>query len=468
MKRLVVCILILVVSAFAISADETAGNEWLQWASHEEAGFDHEALEAARLAADEVRSASVMAVYRGNVLVAWGDVDRKLELHSVRKSLYSALWGIADAKGLADLDTTLADLGIDDLQGLTPKEKSARIVDLLRARSGVYHPAAYAAADDEAERPDRGSYSPGEHFYYNNWDFNVAGVLLEHVTGKSLGVLFDEWIGKPIGMQDYEPSDVFEVLEPGQSRWPALTIRMSTRDLARFGQLWIDRGAWNGRQVIPADWVERASAPASEYGEGRGYGMMWWTYAPGSISKDDYPVLSGCEIIMARGTGGQAIFVIPELELMVVHRGDTDHGRGVRGSAIWSIVERIAAAQRDAPVESADLTILKAVPFQSQLPGLEWPEPVELSVEQIQGLTGEYQFPPGFKGRVFLHDGRLYGFLEGQGDAELFAVSADEFFIRVDPTAKIRFDRDDTGQATKLIIILGGRELAGSRIASEE
>jgi CubicO group peptidase (beta-lactamase class C family) len=83
-------------------------------------------------------------------------------------------------------------------------------------------------------------------------------MLLERATGKKLGMLFDEWIARPTGMEDFLPADVTETLEPGTSRWPALTVRMSTRDLARFGQLWLDRGKWKDQQIIPSSWIDRA------------------------------------------------------------------------------------------------------------------------------------------------------------------------------------------------------------------
>ena len=154
----------------------------------------------------------------------------------MRKSLYSAMWGIADSRKLIDLNATLATLGVDDDPPLTNDEKAARLIDLLQARSGVYHASAYAPADQEAGLPARGSHAPGTFWAYNNWDFNVAGTMLERVGGKPLGVLFDEWIARPTAMEDFSPDDVFAMREPGSSRWPALTFRMSARDLARFGQ----------------------------------------------------------------------------------------------------------------------------------------------------------------------------------------------------------------------------------------
>src|SRR4029079_9227231 len=101
---------------------------------------------------------------------------------------------------------TLGDLGIDDRPPrLTEIEKQATILDLLRARSGVYHDAARETAAMRAARPPRGSHSPGTFNYYNNWDFNVLGAIFERVTGRKIFDEFHERIAKPIGMRGYSP-----------------------------------------------------------------------------------------------------------------------------------------------------------------------------------------------------------------------------------------------------------------------
>ena len=436
---------------------------WGQWPSAEAAGFDAARLEQIRATADKNQSGAVMAVYQGHVLAAWGDVNRKLELHSVRKSLYAAMWGIAEAKGLIDLNATLESLGVDDVPALQPGEKKARLIDLLHARSGVYHPAAYASGEQEASLPVRGSKQPGSFWVYNNWDFNVAGALLEKIGGKPIGVLFEEWIARPIGMEDYRPDDVFMVREPGQSQWPALTFRMSTRDLARFGQLWLNQGRWNGRQVVPAAWIARASTPASETGNpGEGYATMWWSYTPETGGK--YPNVGRMQTLVARGTGGQAVFVIPDAHLVVVHRGDTDHHRGVPGSDIWSMVDGIVGARTKAAGTAVTMSAVHAQPFASQLPPLEWPSAVALEPRVAERLSGQYEFKPGVVGTIFVQDGGIFAFMPGQGEAELFPISSTEFFLRVDPTAKVRIQNDDTGRPTTVVFTIRGREFVGKRV----
>lgn len=277
---------------------------WRQYTVPEDAGFSGKALDEARRYADEGGSGAVMAIFRGRVLAAWGDVSRELGLHSVRKSLVSALYGIAAGEGKIDLDTTLAELGIDDEpQRLTEREKEARIRDLLAARSGVYLPAAYAPSGQDAERPARGSHAPDTFWFYNNWDFNVAGVVYERLSGQSLYEAFDAKLARPLGMEDWSPADGVLIFEPGLSRHPAHTFRMSARDLARFGQLYLQRGRWDGKQVVPEAWVAESTKPISPTGPGRGYGYLWWTYGAGSFGQR-YGQLDKYAAFAATGSGG--------------------------------------------------------------------------------------------------------------------------------------------------------------------
>jgi CubicO group peptidase (beta-lactamase class C family) len=118
-------------------------------------------LQAARDYAAKIGSSAVMVVQDGRVIAGWGDIQKKMEIHSMRKSFMSALYGIAVSKKQIDLDKTLGELGIDDKPpSLTATEKKATIRDLLKARSGVYHVAAYekeSKTHDAAHRTGQGS-----------------------------------------------------------------------------------------------------------------------------------------------------------------------------------------------------------------------------------------------------------------------------------------------------------------------
>jgi CubicO group peptidase (beta-lactamase class C family) len=112
----------------------------------------------------------------------------------VRKSIYGILYGIAQGQGLIDTTSTLQSLSFDDdKQPLNQTEKSARIADLLKARSGIYLKAGGETALMKESKPQRGAFLPNEHFYYNNWDFNALPQILKQQTGRPVEDLIDQW-----------------------------------------------------------------------------------------------------------------------------------------------------------------------------------------------------------------------------------------------------------------------------------
>ena len=168
-------------------------------------------------------------------------------------------------------------------------------------------------------RPALGSQAPGTFWYYNNWDFNTLGTIYEQATGSGVYEALDRLIARPIGMQDYRPQD--GVYFPGAaSDHRAYPLRMSARDLARFALLYLNKGAWAGKQIVPADWVRESTRPYSvQPSSGFGYGYLWWT-APVPPGPDGIPEGT----FFAWGAGGQHAFVIPAYDLVVVNRVDRD------------------------------------------------------------------------------------------------------------------------------------------------
>jgi CubicO group peptidase (beta-lactamase class C family) len=305
--------------------------EWSVVESPEGAGWSSEKLAAAKAYADSIHTSAVMIVQGGRVVYEWGDFDKKITSYSVRKSLISALYGIYTANGAIDVNETLEQLGIDDSpDSLTKDEKRARIVDILRARSGVYHPVDFESPAQKQFRPARGSHAPGTFWFYNNWDFNVLGTIFEKKTSKKIGQAFFERIAEPIGMQDFRPDDVFYLGGP-DSVHPAFLFEISARDLARFGLLYLRKGYWMERPIIPGEWVDK-STHANEmirFGgvETGGYEYLWWVeYGGRHLPEATLPGMYS-----ARGAGGHYLLVIPSLDLVIVHRVDNDAtGRDVK------------------------------------------------------------------------------------------------------------------------------------------
>jgi len=297
-------------------------NSWNHVPSPEAAGWSKEKLSAAREYASSIHSSAVMIIERGEVVDEWGDTGQKISSYSVRKSLISALYGIYSAEGVINVNETMEQAGIDDSPDpLTKGERQARIVDLLRARSGIYHPVDFETDYMKKTRPERDSHPPGTFWFYNNWDFNALGTIFEKTTGLKIGDAFYERIAKPIGMQDFQPSDVYYMGGP-VSVHRAYHFEITARDMARFGLLYLRHGRWGNKQIVPEAWVEKSSHASEMIKfhdiEMGGYEYLWWVeYGGAHLPGGTLPGMYS-----ARGAGGHYLLIVPSLDLVIVHRVD--------------------------------------------------------------------------------------------------------------------------------------------------
>src|SRR5215831_15550589 len=141
---------------------------WTKVRTPEALGWSSEALTLARHYSESIGSAAVMIIVHGEILEEWGETTKKLNIHSIMKNFMNALYGIAVRDGTINIQSTLAELNIDDTEpSLTPTEQQARIADLLQARSGVYHASSADTPAMKAEKPPRGSHLPGTFWYYH-------------------------------------------------------------------------------------------------------------------------------------------------------------------------------------------------------------------------------------------------------------------------------------------------------------
>jgi CubicO group peptidase (beta-lactamase class C family) len=282
-------------------------------------GWSAEKLRSADDAARSLGSDAVLVVHRGVVVHEFGDTTRPMNLYSVRKSVLSMLIGIHVARGELRLDATLAELGIDDKQGLSTVEKTATVRQLLLARSGVYHPAAYETARMAAARPARGSHAPGTFWYYNNWDFNALGSIFHQRTGRTVFEALDAELARPLQFEHFQSALHTRFHHDSASEHPAYIINLSARDLARLGLLMARAGRWGERQIVPAHWVAESTAPHSLVAPGwSAYGYMWW------VPQRAWPfwTRSPGDLFLAEGNYAQVMFVDRARDLVVVHRVD--------------------------------------------------------------------------------------------------------------------------------------------------
>jgi CubicO group peptidase (beta-lactamase class C family) len=313
---------------------------WQRIARPESAGWSSAALEELWQTLSTLSTTGMMAVVGGRVLFEYGDLEKVSYLASVRKSLLSMLIGIYAERKKIDLNKTLADLQIDDIQGLTAEEKKATIRDLLTARSGIYHPASNAG-DDLASAPARGSQKPGTYYLYSNWDFNALGTAFETSTGINIYDAFEHEIARPIGMRDWDRARHRKTGDLTKSRHPAYHFHLSTRDMARVGYLMLREGNWNGKQIMPRGWVKestRAFTPRLQMNPERhrqgafGYGYLWWVFDDPSLPSMFDGAYAGL------GAVGQHIVVMPKLDLVVVHKTEPGEGRSVSHQQFLQVI----------------------------------------------------------------------------------------------------------------------------------
>lgn len=329
----------------AMDAAANPGVEWQHLKAPQAAGWSADGLRTAAECATQYGTDALMIVQGGKIVFSLGDLHHKYLCHSIRKSILAAVMGKDVRNGTIDLEVTMADLDIDDGEALSDIEKQATVYDLLTARSGIYHPAGYETPWMRLIKEKRHAHAPGTFWCYNNWDFNALGTIYTKLTGKTVHEAFEERLARPLGMQDFSMSgdkpdgwiDHFT-----ESRHPAYPFRLSTRDLARFGQLYLRGGIWSGQAVLPDGWVQECVLPYSHAGARGAYGYMWWlerdgVFFPGVVMpKGSYA---------AFGAGGHFCIVIPSLDMVLVHRVDTDiPEREVSRHAFGRLLKRILDA----------------------------------------------------------------------------------------------------------------------------
>lgn len=258
---------------------------------------------------------SMMVVRNGEIIFTYGNLPDVSYLASARKSVLSMLFGKYVGEGKIDLDMSIAEIGIDEDDGLLPLEKTAKVRDLLTSSSGVYHAAGSPGGNDNT--PARGKTQPGSTFLYNNWDFNVLGAIFEKRTGKTVFQALQDDLAGPLGFEDFEPGRQRMVGYENQSRYLAYHLFLSARDMARLGQLMLQGGKWKGKTIVPADWISESTkirfAPEqTKSKEGLGYGYLWW------IPTSSDPAFKGSYLM--NGNFGQFVLCLPAIDTVIVHR----------------------------------------------------------------------------------------------------------------------------------------------------
>jgi ankyrin repeat protein len=318
--------MILLPSLRSFAQQRHPGEHWKKASRPESLGWSSKKLQLAKEHFEKIRSAAVVIVVDGLILDEWGDTSRQFRAHSIRKSLLNAIFGIHVHEGHIDLEATLEELGIDDNEPLTASEKQATIRHLLKGRSGIYLPALYLGGS--FDNPPRGSHPPGTFFHYNNWDFNVLGTIFEQETGTKLFEEFKRRIADPLQMEDFSVKGCTYFRgshsDNVNTRYPAYPFRISARDLARFGLLYLRNGKWRGKQIVPAKWIRESWTPYSiYYGTKTLYGYTnWRMYLKGKLLPGGVRLKNN--VYWTSGINVHRLYVVPWENLIVVHRVNSD------------------------------------------------------------------------------------------------------------------------------------------------
>jgi CubicO group peptidase (beta-lactamase class C family) len=267
----------------------------------------------------------------GYQIASWGDIKRVDMTFSVTKSYLSTVAGLAVDQNLIStkekVSTTVWDTTFDGShnQQITWEHLLNQSSDwsgtLWGGHDWADRPPKEGSIDDWKNRD---FYTPGTRFEYNDVRVNLLAYSLLQVWRKPLPQVLKEHIMDPIGASttwrwfgydnswtDLDGHHVQSVSGGGHSGGG---IFINALDHARFGLLFLNKGAWNGKQLISQDWIEKATASSPAQVN---YGYMWWLNKKGtSRFWEGVPE----NVFYAAGFGGNFIVIVPDEELVIVTR----------------------------------------------------------------------------------------------------------------------------------------------------
>jgi CubicO group peptidase (beta-lactamase class C family) len=313
-------------------------------ASAESVGIDGTRLcgIAARLKAQGADVHAVVIVRHGKLVFEqyyagydepWGspygqhnfDATTKHDMRSASKSVVSLLVGIAiDRKLIAGVDEPVVKFFPEYAALKTAGWIGVTLRHLLTMSSGIQWDENRGWTDPANDEPHLGkdadpvgyvlgkpiAAAPDEIWNYNGGGTDLLGNVLERASGKPLNDFAREVLFEPLGITDAR----WENYQNGRAA-AAAGLRLRPRDAAKIGQLVLDHGAWNGRQIVPAAWIAESVAPRFQaigyFGGLFFYGYQWWLGRTLSRGEE-------IKWIAAMGLGGQRIFIVPDLDLVVM------------------------------------------------------------------------------------------------------------------------------------------------------
>ncbi|HET6487341.1 MAG TPA: serine hydrolase domain-containing protein [Spirochaetia bacterium] len=301
----------------------------------ESQGVDSAAIAAFLDAADTaVKDLHSFMVLRHGVVIAEGwwrpyrpDVPHML--FSLSKSFTSTAAGLAVSDGLLSVeDRVLSFFPEDAPRKVSDNLARMRVRDLLTMTTGHAEEATrrtFARPDRRAEKAFLSTpveYAPGTHFVYNTAATYMVSAIVQKRTGKTLVQYLTPRLFEPLGIR--EP--IWDSYANGVN-FGGFGLHLRTEDIARFGQLYLNRGLWNGKRLLSESWVEEATArqvPNGNTGNPdwiQGYGYQFWRCQPRGVYRGD-------------GAFGQYCIVMPEQDAVVAITSGVSDMQAVL-TALW-------------------------------------------------------------------------------------------------------------------------------------
>jgi CubicO group peptidase (beta-lactamase class C family) len=272
----------------------------------------------------EYKTLSFMIIRNDTILYQYFDESKKdssiVTSFSVSKAFISGLIGIAISEGLIPGTETSITTYFPELenQGFEP----VTIDHLLDHTSGIHYKDSKNHVGGNMEfywgknlandvfniRP---AYMPGEHFEYSNINAQLLALILQRATGMTVSEYLQEKIWKPLGME-YPASWSLSNQGSDGIEKAFCCLNARTVDFAKFGRLYLNRGNWNGKQIIPESWIDQTVQSSKDSGQRLTYHYNW------AIGPKKYGSF------FAIGLYGQFIYVYPEKKVIIVRFGKAD------------------------------------------------------------------------------------------------------------------------------------------------
>jgi CubicO group peptidase (beta-lactamase class C family) len=288
-----------------------------------------------------------LIIRHGYIVGEFGDTMRPDPTYSVAKSMLSTVAGIALQRGLiSSLDDPVAN-AIKDGGYETPHDRLVTWRNHLQQESewegemwGKNANFIGKEAFGNGEMKPRAIQAPGTQYEYNDVRINRFSLSLLELLKKPIPDVFRDEVMNPIGASNkwnWVPYTNSYVMIDGKrmasvsggTRWGG-GVWINSYDMARFGLLWLRRGKWGDRQIVPESYVKLATTASAH---GPDYGFLWWLNTTGK----EWPG-SPTNSFEARGNGGNIIYIDPTNDLVVVWRWSLDSSQGFR-KVVESIVK---------------------------------------------------------------------------------------------------------------------------------